>query len=149
MEQSEENREEVQEMDMKELNEIVSKNKMNLFGKDYPLFTTKDILDKDLGGCIYCLLHNDHTPCGQQLLKWKECTLKNQERKEKGLKFSDEQCNQLFQDEFFPCFARYAQTEYFKLRADFVIQSKTKDLMKLHFKIQKKQLRDKIKLDLI
>lgn len=135
---------EYKELSQEEIEQAVYSNKMKLFGKEYPLFTMKDILDKEAGGCVYCLLHNDGTPCGEQLLEWKECTLKNSERKELGYS-TNEECNHLFQEKFFPCFAKYAQTDYYKLRADFVVQSKSKDLMKLYMKVQKKQLRDKIK----
>jgi hypothetical protein len=124
-------------LSMKEIEDVVYNNRMNLFGKTFPLLSSKDILEKYSAGCFYCFLHAEHTPCGPQLHKWKECSLENP--KEEG---STEitPCDEIFQTEFWPCFSNYAGTEYYKLRLQLVIDSKNKDLIKLHHKIQRRAI---------
>ena len=64
------------ELSEEDFRKLIFKNELEMEGKTYPIITAQDLIDKEAQGCFYCFLHSSHTPCGKQLKKWKECTLR-------------------------------------------------------------------------
>jgi len=122
----------------------ILRNRFEIEGKSYPIFTAQDLVEKENQyQCSYCYLHSTHTPCGNQLGKYKECLSEKQgdvtpsealsSRKE------DDPCKSVFEKEFFPCFVKLSGSPYLYLRANALFGLETRDLFKVWFDIQKHQ----------
>ncbi|KAL9647423.1 hypothetical protein ABK040_006786 [Willaertia magna] len=114
--------------------------------KPYPIITPEDIIDhEDPTKCSYCYLHSNHTPCGPQLTAMNECREKNGQeafnaetsRNTNTMDMYKDPCFPLFAEGFFPCFYKLESHPYYYLRSNLLFALSTKNLMKLHFEIQK------------
>eukprot|EP01080_Neovahlkampfia_damariscottae_P008098 gene8098-12559_t len=119
------------ELSEDEFRKLVFENKMTMDGKTYPIITAQDLIDKEAQGCFYCFLHSSHTPCGKQLKKWKDCTLKqpikSEEESKEDIENENDECKPIFENEFFPCYSKFMRYPYYSIRFNVLIENQTKD----------------------
>ena len=106
----------------------------------FPILEAEDLilwpLVKAHVKCALCYLHGQNTPCGPQLNKWQDCVvgdmMANATPEEK-----DERCKEIFEKEFFPCFAPIGGSEYYRIRTNLLYATPYDQLMNYWFKAQK------------
>jgi hypothetical protein len=111
----------------------------------YTILTVQDIMDWPLVKyhfkCPLCYLHGAHTPCGTEFNKWTECTTKEKSNENKS-----DKCADIFNKEFYPCFAPLFQTPYYQIRSQLLYFLPLRDTMDYWFRMQKRKALDAVYL---